>query len=59
MIKGKGKCIVCGCDEIAEGKAMRFTSVCEDISDYKYFENIKLHVCTNCGFTQLTSVFEK
>jgi predicted nucleic-acid-binding Zn-ribbon protein len=58
MEKGKGKCIVCGNDEIALAPHVRLTLVSEkeeDRQDWEWFEDVTAHACTNCGFIQLTS----
>lgn len=54
MEKGKGKCIVCGHDEFAQG-VIRLSVEAETPNDLSYFHKASIHACTNCGFIQLTS----
>lgn len=55
MEKGKGKCIVCGNDEFANGTA-EITITADSPEDEPFlFNGVSIHACTNCGFIQFTS----
>lgn len=54
MIKGIGKCIVCGNDEMATANLTMQVSGSSQ-QDLEYFMNMRGYACTNCGFIQLTS----
>lgn len=53
-MSGKGKCIICGCEDIAHADVSFFITQTTD-EDKPYFEDIKANTCKNCGFMQLTS----
>lgn len=55
MEKGKGKCIVCGNSEIANGTVELQVTVTETEDMPYFFNGVNIHACTNCGFIQLTS----